>query len=51
MLRGLKQFLRRIFGGNPAEPPKDPYAPVGAPKKPKRPPQSGAAALAEPEQD
>ena len=51
MLRGLKQFLRRIFGSNPAEPPKDPNAPVGAPKKPKRPQQSGAVALAEPEED
>ena len=49
MLRGLKQFLRRIFGSNPAEPPKDPNA--RAPKKPKRPQQSGAVALAEPEED
>ena len=51
MLDGLKHFLRRIFGSNPAEPPKDPYAPVGAPKKPKRPQQSGAVALAEPDED
>lgn len=50
MLRGLKECLRRIFGSNPAEPPRDPYAPVRAPKKPKRPQQSGAVALAEPEE-
>lgn len=50
MLRSLKQLLRRIFGSNPAEPPKDPYASVGAPKKPKRPQQSGAVALAEPDE-
>lgn len=51
MLDGLKHFLRRIFGSNPAEAPKDPYAPVGAPKKPKRPQQSGAVALVEPDED
>lgn len=51
MLDGLKHFLRRILGANPAEPPKDPYALVGAPKKPRRPQQSGAVALAEPDED
>ena len=50
MLRGVRQFLRRLLGSKPPDPSKDPYA-VGAPKKPKRPQQSGAVALAEPDDE
>jgi hypothetical protein len=43
----LKQFLRRLgrFLRKPEPEPEDPYAYVGAPKKP-RPPRRGAAASA-----
>jgi hypothetical protein len=44
------EALKRLFqsGGDPGGDPDDPYALVGAPKKP-RPPQRSAAAAAEPE--
>ena len=51
MLRGLKEWIRRALRRGPAEPPRDPYAEVGAPKKPRRPQQSGAVALAEPNEE
>jgi hypothetical protein len=51
MLRELKKLLRKLLRRGPAEPPRDPYAEVGAPKRPKRPLQSGAVALAEPDED
>lgn len=51
MLRALKELVRKLVRRRPADPPKDPYAPVGAPKKPKRPQLSGAVALAEPDEE
>ena len=51
MLRGLKDLVRMLLGRRPADPPREPYAEVPAPKKPKRPPQGGAVALAEPDED
>jgi|GraSoiStandDraft_43_1057313.scaffolds.fasta_scaffold3056022_1 hypothetical protein len=52
MLRELKQLLNKLLRKRgPAEPPREPYAPVGAPKKPRRPQQSGAVALAEPDEE
>jgi len=50
MLRAIKELMKKLFGRRPADPPREPYAPVGAPKKPKRPQLSGAVALAEPEE-
>lgn len=51
MLRGLKDLVRKLLRRGSAEPPRDPYTEVSAPKKPRRPQQSGAVALAEPEED
>jgi alkanesulfonate monooxygenase SsuD/methylene tetrahydromethanopterin reductase-like flavin-dependent oxidoreductase (luciferase family) len=44
----LKQALRRLLGRGEPEHPDDPYALVGAPKKP-RPPVGSAAASVRPE--
>ncbi|MGA2114057.1 MAG: hypothetical protein ABSH56_04835 [Bryobacteraceae bacterium] len=46
--RQIKNGIRRFFKRRQLEPPEDPYAYVGAPKKP-RPPYRSAAAAAEPE--
>ena len=51
MLRGLKDLVRKLLRRRPAEPPREPYAEVPAPKKPKKPRQGGAVALAEPDED
>jgi len=52
MLRNLKDLVKKLLRRRrPADPPRDPYAPVLAPKKPRRPQQSGAVALAEPDED
>jgi len=51
MLRAIKELMKKLFGRHPADPPRDPYAPVGAPKKPKRPQLNGAVALVEPEEE
>jgi hypothetical protein len=51
MLRQLRDFARKLLRRGPAEPPRDPYAEVTAPKKPRRPLQSGAVALAEPDEE
>ena len=48
MLRGLKDLLRKLLRRK-ADPPREPYAEVPAPRKPRRPQQSGAVALAEPD--
>ena len=42
-LRGLMDALKRLLRKEP-EPPEDPYAYVGAPKKPRPPHRSAAAA-------
>lgn len=41
----LKKLLRERGLSDPSEPPEDPYAYVGAPKKPKLPGRSAAAAV------
>jgi hypothetical protein len=46
-VQNLINRIKRMLGRNP-EPPDDPYAYVGAPKKP-RLPQRSASAAAEPE--
>jgi hypothetical protein len=52
MLRNLKEFVKRLLQPRrPADPPREPYAEVPAPRKPKRPQLSGAVALAEPEDE
>jgi hypothetical protein len=52
MLRELKNVIRKLLRKRgPAEPPRDPYAEVTAPKRPRRPQQSGAVALAEPDEN
>lgn len=48
LLRKAKLALRRLLRMEP-EPPGDPYAWVGAPKKPRPPLRSAAAAVEEPE--
>ena len=52
MLRNLKELVKKLLKRRrPADPPREPYAEVTAPKKPKRPQLSGAVALAEPDQE
>jgi len=51
MLRELKELIRKLLRRGPAEPPRDPYSEVSAPKKPRRPQRSGAVALAEPDEN
>jgi len=52
MLSNLKDLVKKwLRRRRPADPPREPYTGVPAPKKPKRPQQSGAVALAEPDED
>ena len=54
LLRKLRALLRKLLLRGPsdaAEPPRDPYAGVRAPIKPRKPTLSSAVALAEPEEE
>jgi hypothetical protein len=48
LIREPLRLLKRAFGGDDPDSPDDPYALVGAPRKPK-PPGRRAAAVVEPE--